>query len=285
MNTPLLEIDRLTVGFAEPRRVLVDEVSLSVDAGSATALVGESGSGKTLSMLAVMGLLPPGISVLGGAARLGGVDLLSLPPRARRRMNGSRVALIPQDAMAALNPTLDIQSQFELVLRAHQRIGGSAARARTIELLDQVGIPSAASRLRSYPHEFSGGQRQRVMIALALSCGPELLIADEPTTALDVTIQQQILDLVARLREEIDMTVLWITHDLGVVAGLADRVAVLRHGRMVESGTAEQIFYRPAQPYTRQLLAATPTLFDPDPELDPGPGPAPGDPVEAGTEA
>ena len=266
MNTPMLEIDRLTVGFAEQQRALVDEVSLTVELGSATALVGESGSGKTLSMLAVMGLLPPGLNVLGGEVRLGGVDLLKLPPRARRRMNGSRIALIPQDAMAALNPTLDVQSQFELVLRAHQRMGGAAARARTIELLDQVGIPSAASRLRSYPHEFSGGQRQRVMIALALSCGPDLLIADEPTTALDVTIQQQILDLVARLRAELDMTVLWITHDLGVVAGLADRVAVLRHGRMVESGTAEQIFYRPEQPYTQQLLAATPTLFDPEPE-------------------
>ncbi|UOR01458.1 ABC transporter ATP-binding protein [Leucobacter allii] len=265
MSAPMLEIDRLSVGFPDTQRVLVDELSLAIEAGSATALVGESGSGKTLSMLAVMGLLPPGIGVLGGEARLEGVDLLALPPRARRRLNGSRIALIPQDAMAALNPTLDVQTQFELVLRTHERLGGAAAKARTVELLDQVGIPSAASRLRSYPHEFSGGQRQRVMIALALSCRPELLIADEPTTALDVTIQQQILDLVARLREELDMTVLWITHDLGVVAGLADRVAVLRHGRMVESGTAEQIFFRPEQPYTRQLLAATPTLFDAEP--------------------
>ncbi len=265
MSTPILEIDRLSIGFAAQNRVLVNEVSLSVQPGSATALVGESGSGKTLSMLAVMGLLPAGISVLSGDVRLDGASLLDLPPKARRRKNGSDIALIPQDAMAALNPTLDVQTQFELVLRTHLRLGGAAAKARTIELLDQVGIPSPTSRLRSYPHEFSGGQRQRVMIALALSCGPKLLIADEPTTALDVTIQQQILDLVARLREELDMTVLWITHDLGVVAGLADRVAVLRHGRLVESGTAEQIFYHPEHPYTRQLLAATPTLFDVEP--------------------
>lgn len=268
MNTSLLEIDRLTIGFEGHGRVLVDDLSLSIEEGSATALVGESGSGKTLSMLAVMGLLPAGIRVLNGDVRLDGVSLLGLPPKERRRKNGSEIALIPQDAMAALNPTLDVQTQFELVLRAHRHLSRAAAKARTIELLDHVGIPSPASRLRSYPHEFSGGQRQRVMIALALSCGPKLLIADEPTTALDVTIQQQILDLVARLREELDMTVLWITHDLGVVAGLADRVAVMRHGRLVESGDVEDVFYRPEHPYTRQLLASTPTLIDAESEAE-----------------
>lgn len=266
MITPILEIQNLSIGFAAKNRVLVEDVSLSVAPGSATALVGESGSGKTLSMLAVMGLLPAGIEVLSGDIRLNGVSLLDLPAKARRRKNGSEIALIPQDAMAALNPTLDIQTQFELVLRSHLQLGTAAAKKRTVELLDQVGIPSPESRLRSYPHEFSGGQRQRVMIALALSCGPKLLIADEPTTALDVTIQQQILDLVARLRGELDMTVLWITHDLGVVAGLADQVAVLRNGRLVESGDVEQIFYRPKHIYTQQLLAATPTLYETETE-------------------
>lgn len=270
MSAPMLEIENLTIGFAVTGKVLVDGVSIAVEQGSATALVGESGSGKTLSMLAVMGLLPPGITVLAGDVRLEGNSLLSLSPKARRRLNGSEIALVPQDAMAALNPTLDLQTQFELVLRAHRRITGAQAKQRTIELLDQVGIPEPASRLRSYPHEFSGGQRQRVMIALALSCGPKVLIADEPTTALDVTIQQQILDLIARLREELDMTVMWITHDLGVVAGLADRVAVLRGGRLVEQGSASEIFFHPAHDYTRQLLAATPTLFDAAPDIEGG---------------
>ncbi len=264
-STPVLEIDGLTIGFTRDgvEQLLVDDLTLAVEHGSATALVGESGSGKTLSMLAVMGLLPEGLRILAGDVRLRGESLLQLSPRSRRARNGSEIALVPQDAMAALNPTLDIQGHFALMLRAHQQMGAGRARARTLELLDQVGIPSPASRLRSYPHEFSGGQRQRVMIALALCCRPSLLIADEPTTALDVTIQKQILDLVAELREELEMTVLWITHDLGVVAGLADRVAVLRHGRLVESGSADQIFYRPEHDYTKQLLAATPSLFDP----------------------
>lgn len=262
MSSAHLEIQHLTIGFASTGRVLVDDVSLTVRRGDATALVGESGSGKTLSMLAVMGLLPAGISVLGGDVKLNGVSLLSLDSRSRRRLNGSEIGLVPQDAMAALNPTLDIQAQFELVLRTHRRMNRAAARKRTIELLEQVGIPEPETKLKRYAHEFSGGQRQRVMIALALSCGPDMLIADEPTTALDVTIQQQILDLVARLRQELDMTVMWITHDLGVVAGLADDVAVLRHGKLVEAGSAEQIFFAPEHDYTRQLLAATPTLFD-----------------------
>lgn len=264
----MLEIANLTIGFESTGKVLVDGVSIAVDEGSATALVGESGSGKTLSMLAVMGLLPPGISVLGGDVRLEGQSLLNLDAKARRRLNGSEIALVPQDAMAALNPTLNLQQQFELVLRAHRKLSTAQAKQRTVELLEQVGIPDAAARLRSYPHEFSGGQRQRVMIALALSCGPKVLIADEPTTALDVTIQQQILDLIATLRRELDMTVMWITHDLGVVAGLADRVAVLRNGRLVESGTADEIFFHPEHDYTQQLLAATPTLFDADTETE-----------------
>lgn len=268
MSSPHLEIENLTIGFESSGRVLVDGVSIVVERGNATALVGESGSGKTLSMLAVMGLLPEGITVLGGDVRLDGTSLLSLDPRARRRLNGSEIGLVPQDAMAALNPTLDIQTQFELVLRTHLRMSKAASRKRTVELLDQVGIPEPESKLKRYAHEFSGGQRQRVMIALALSCGPKMLIADEPTTALDVTIQQQILDLVARLREELDMTVMWITHDLGVVAGLADDVAVLRSGKLVEHGSAEQIFFAPEHDYTRQLLAATPTLFDGAPDSE-----------------
>ncbi|MFF8816928.1 ABC transporter ATP-binding protein [Leucobacter sp. NPDC015123] len=268
MSSAHLEVEHLTIGFEATGRVLVDDVSLTVERGNATALVGESGSGKTLSMLAVMGLLPTGISVLSGDVKLNGTSLLALDPRARRRMNGSEIGLVPQDAMAALNPTLDIQTQFELVLRTHLRMNRAAAKRRTVELLDQVGIPEPESKLRRFAHEFSGGQRQRVMIALALSCGPNLLIADEPTTALDVTVQQQILDLVARLRQELDMTVMWITHDLGVVAGLADDVAVLRNGRLVEAGTAEQVFFTPAHEYTRQLLAATPTLFDTVPEKE-----------------
>ncbi len=270
MSSPHLELQNLSIGFESTGKVLVDDVSLAVEPGNATALVGESGSGKTLSMLAVMGLLPAGITVLSGDVKLAGVSLLELPPRARRRMNGSEIGLVPQDAMAALNPTLDIQAQFELVLRTHRRMSRQAAKLRTVELLEQVGIPEPESKLKRYPHEFSGGQRQRVMIALALSCGPKMLIADEPTTALDVTIQQQILDLVARLRQELDMTVMWITHDLGVVAGLADDVAVLRNGRLVEAGTADQIFFTPQHDYTRQLLAATPTLFDTSPEVEGG---------------
>ena len=267
----LLEIRDLSARFDTHRGTVraIDGVSLHVAAGETLALVGESGSGKSVTALATLGLLPhpPGV-VDGGEVLFEGRDLRKLGERERRTLRGRRIGMIFQDPMTSLNPLLTIERQLTEVLQVHEGISRRAARPRAAAGLAEVGIPAPESCLDAWPHELSGGMRQRVMIAMALLCRPALLIADEPTTALDVTIQAQILDLLRGLREEHGMALLLITHDLGVVAGHADRVAVMYAGRIVEQGDARPLFHSPAHPYTRGLLASVPTLAgDPDAPL------------------
>ena len=251
----LLEVRDLTVriGPAAP----VSGVSLHVGPGEVLGLVGESGSGKSLTMRAILRLLPDGAR-LGGAVLWEGNDLATLPEARMRKLRGRQIAMIFQEPMTALNPVLPVRLQITESLAEHLGLHGAAARRRAIELLDQVGIPEAKRRLDSYPHEFSGGMRQRVMIAVALAAGPRLLLADEPTTALDVTIQDQILRLLLRLKDELSMSVILVTHDLGVVAETCDRVAVMYAGRVMETGPAEGIFGRPAHAYTLGLIRSLP---------------------------
>ncbi len=256
MSAPLLEIDRLSVRFGAFQAV--DGVSLSVQPGEVLGLVGESGSGKSVSMMALMGLIPAPGEVSAQTLRFAGQDLLTLNERARRRLVGREVAMVFQDALSALNPAYRVGFQIEEVLRVHLGLRGGAARARALELLQQVEIPDAQNRLNAYPHELSGGMNQRVMIAMAIACNPKLLIADEPTTALDVTIQAQILDLLARLQREQGMALVMITHDLAVVAELAQRAAVMYAGQLVETAPLPDLFERPRHPYTQALLAALP---------------------------
>ncbi len=237
----------------------VNGVSFSLRAGELLGVVGESGSGKSVTMMALLGLVPsPPARVSGGPALFEGQDLLRLPEEGLRRVRGGRIGFVFQDPMTSLNPVFTVGFQIMEPLRAHLGLARRAARERAAELLDLVGIPDAAARLSDYPHQFSGGMRQRVMIAMALACDPQVLIADEPTTALDVTIQAQILELMASLRERLGMAVVWITHDLGVVAGIADRVMVMYGGQVVEHGPVEAIFERPSHPYTRALLTTVP---------------------------
>jgi oligopeptide transport system ATP-binding protein len=238
----------------------VNGVSFHIDRGEALGLVGESGSGKSVTALSVMGLVPGPGRVVGGTVRFDGRDLLALTERERERVRGNEIAMIFQDPMSYLNPVMSIGRQIGEALRFHRGIGASAARRRAIELMELVGIPGARTRVDSYPHQFSGGMRQRVMIAIALSCEPKLLIADEPTTALDVTVQAQILELLQRLRQDLGMALLLITHDLGVVAGIVDRVNVMYAGYVVESAPVEIAFDDPRHPYTRGLMASIPRL-------------------------
>jgi len=233
---------------------LVTGLSFELASGSALALVGESGSGKSLSALALMGLLPAGVTVAGGRISLFGRPSTDLTKRDWRRLRGTRLAMIFQDPMTSLDPCFKVGDQIVEAICAHEDIPRAEARTRAIDLLDQVKIADAARRIHAYPHELSGGLRQRVMIAAALALRPEILIADEPTTALDVTTQAAIVALVDELRRDLDLGVLWITHDLGVVAQLADRVAVLYAGEMVECTTREEIFRRPQHPYTVGLI-------------------------------
>jgi peptide/nickel transport system ATP-binding protein len=258
----LLEIDRLQVSLFTRAGVLpaVDGLSLSVDAGETVAIVGESGCGKTLSALAVMRLLPePPARIVGGAIRLAGRDLTSLSEGAMQRLRGREISMIFQDPMTSLNPVVPIGAQLVEAIRQHNPISHHDARARAIALLQKVRIPDAERRLDDYPHQLSGGMSQRVMIAIAIACEPKVLIADEPTTALDVTIQAQILKLMKELQAASNMALVIITHDLGVVAETADRVAVMYAGRKVEEAPVEALFERPLHPYTRGLLGATPT--------------------------
>jgi oligopeptide transport system ATP-binding protein len=257
----LLAVDALSVRFATPEGEVaaVSEVSFAIAPGESLGVVGESGSGKTQLFLAVMGLLAKN-GRCAGSARFRGRELLGLPARQLNDIRGVRLAMIFQDPMTSLNPYLRISRQMTEVLVEHEGMSERDARRRSIALLDQVGIPAAGSRFDRYPHEFSGGMRQRVMIAMALLCQPDLLIADEPTTALDVTVQAQILELLLQLRRDLGMAIVLITHDLGVVAGLAERVMVMYAGRIVEEGPVDAIFATPQHPYTQGLLRSTPRL-------------------------
>ncbi|MDW5314054.1 ABC transporter ATP-binding protein [Rhizobium sp. PL01] len=256
----LFEIENLVVEFqtaSGPFRA-VDGVSMKVNAGEVLAIVGESGSGKSVSMLAAMGLLPWTAKVTADKLKFNGIDLLGLSPSDRRKIVGKDIAMIFQEPVASLNPCFTVGFQIEEVLRIHLGLDKAARRARAIELFELVGIPNPAERLGHFPHQMSGGQCQRVMIAIALSCNPKLLIADEPTTALDVTIQKQILDLLMRLQAEHGMGLIIITHNMGVVAETADRVIVQYKGRKIEEADVLSLFESPKSEYTRALLSALP---------------------------
>ena len=262
-NANILEINNLAVSFATYRGKVsaVRDVSFSVKCGQALGIVGESGCGKSVTAHAVMGLLPKENSCIEhGSIVFDGTDVTKLHEEEARKLRGRDIAMIFQDPMTSLNPVLTIGTQLEEAIKVHEDISGSAARKRAEELLDMVGIPSPAERLRDYPHQFSGGMRQRVMIAMALSCRPKLLIADEPTTALDVTVQAQILDLLKRLKHELNMAIILISHDLGVIASVCDEVAVMYAGQVVEQGSADELFYNVHHPYTRGLLDSLPRL-------------------------
>ena len=260
---PLLEVRNLKVQFKTQDGVVnaVNDVSFHLDRGETLGIVGESGSGKSVTSLAVMRLIPnPPGKIVGGTIQFDGENLLDYSEEEMRHVRGNRIAMIFQDPMTSLNPVLTIGRQITESLELHMKLTGNEARKRAVELLSMVGIPSASRRLDDYPHQFSGGMRQRVMIAMGLSCNPELLIADEPTTALDVTIQAQILDLINRLKNETGTAVILITHDLGVVAGMADRVIVMYAGGIVEEGPTTEIFASPRMPYTIGLLRSLPRL-------------------------
>ncbi|MBS0564787.1 MAG: ABC transporter ATP-binding protein [Proteobacteria bacterium] len=256
----LLEIRNLCVSFDTARGPFraVDGVDLSVDEREVLAIVGESGSGKSVGMLAVMGLLPATATVTADVMRFDGKDLLSLSVQDRRKIIGRDISMIFQEPIASLNPCFTVGFQLAEVLTAHMGMTGAQARARSVELLAQVGIPDPEARLSAYPHQMSGGQCQRVMIAMAIACTPRLLIADEPTTALDVTIQKQILDLILQLQQDHGMGLIMITHDMGVVAETADRVVVQYRGKKMEEADVLSLFENPQHPYTRALLSALP---------------------------
>jgi peptide/nickel transport system ATP-binding protein len=261
VSEPVLELSDLSVTLATDRGPLrpVDGVSFAVAPGRTLAVVGESGCGKSVTALAIMGLLPQGARI-GGAVRFAGQDLASLDAEAMRRKRGAELAMIFQEPMTSLNPAFTAGEQVAEALRLHQGLSPAAAMDRAVEMLARVRIPDAARRARQYPHQLSGGMRQRVMIAMALACRPRLLIADEPTTALDVTVQAQILALIDELKAETGTAVLLITHDLGVVADHADEVAVMYAGRIAERAPAARLFARPEHPYTIGLLGAAPSL-------------------------
>jgi oligopeptide/dipeptide ABC transporter ATP-binding protein len=258
----MLEVDNLTVRFRGERGWLtaVEDVSLSLAPRESLGIVGESGSGKSVTALSILRLHARATTAITGAIRYGGRDLMALPERDMRRLRGADIAMIFQDPMSSLNPVLTIEEQIGETLRLHQGLTGAAARKRAIGLLDLVRIPDAARRIGEYPHRLSGGMRQRVMIAIAIACQPKLLIADEPTTALDVTIQAQILDLLRGLQEELGMALILITHDLGIVAEYTSRIVVMYAGRVVEQATAPALFATPLHPYTEGLLRSIPRI-------------------------
>ncbi len=262
-NAKLLEVTDLKVRFHTPEGTVyaVNGISYQIKEGEAVALVGESGCGKSVSMMSILGLIPvPPGEIASGAATLLDKDLLKMPEEELEATRGKEIGMIFQDPMTSLNPVLTIQLQLTEALRKHYEMGQEQAQSRAVELLELVGIPDAARRLGEYPHQFSGGMRQRVMIAMMLACNPSLLIADEPTTALDVTIQAQIVDLVIRMRDQLGMALIWITHDLGVVAGMADRVMVMYAGYIVEEAEVDDLYEAPRHPYTVALLAALPRV-------------------------
>jgi oligopeptide/dipeptide ABC transporter ATP-binding protein len=261
MTSPLIAISGLTVSTTDDNRTLVNDVSFSIAPGEAVGVVGESGSGKTLTALSLLGLLPRGVHATAGSINYDGKDLLHTDGESLRAIRGNEIAMIYQDPMTALNPVMKLGAQLIEVIESHTG-DTSDARERVLAAFSEVGIPDPNRAYESYPHEFSGGMRQRVMIAMALILSPQLLIADEPTTALDVTIQQQILALVLQERRKRNMSMLWITHDLGVVANLVDRVIVMYAGRIVEVGTVKDVFTNPQHPYTAGLLASLPKASD-----------------------
>ena len=258
----LLEVRDLKVSFRSESGVVpvLHGVSLAVDPGEVLGIVGESGSGKSVTMLALMGLIDDPNAIVTGSAKLDGQELVGASEKVLRSVRGEKIAMIFQDPMTSLHPVYTVGWQLVEQLRAHTDMSRSQARARAVELLAMVGIPAASRRIDDYPHQFSGGMRQRVMIAMALSCDPSLLIADEPTTALDVSVQAQILDVLRSLNDRLGTSVLLVTHDLGVVAGIADRVLVMYAGRVVERAATRELFASPSHPYTRGLLASIPSI-------------------------
>ena len=258
----LLEIENLSVAFGSGKSWFraVEGVSLSVNEGEVLGVVGESGSGKSVTMMAVMGLHDGYARITADRMEFNGKSLLTMSPRERRQIIGKDISMIFQDPMTSLNPSYTVGYQIGEVLKVHQGLRGDALRKRALELMELVEIPAAAERLSAYPHQLSGGMSQRVMIAMALACTPRLLIADEPTTALDVTIQAQIIDLIKALQKEKNASVILITHDLGVVANIADRIVVMYAGQIVERGTSIEVFHHPRHPYTNALLEAVPRL-------------------------
>lgn len=260
---PLLDVQHLTTEFRMRDGVVraVNNVSFALEPGQVLGVVGESGSGKSVTNLSILGLIPqPPGRVTHGTAVFKGRDLLKMSDAELRKIRGKDVAMIFQDPMTSLNPFLKISTQMTEVLEVHEGLSYKAALGRAIEMMEMVGIPAAAQRIHDYPHQFSGGMRQRVMIAMALLCKPSLLIADEPTTALDVTIQAQILELLAKLQHDLQMAMVLITHNLGVVAGVADAIAVMYAGEIIEQAPTEELFAHPTHPYTRGLLKSVPRL-------------------------
>ena len=261
----LLDVQGLTTAFMTGRGEItaIEDVSFSLKEGEILGIVGESGSGKSVTALTIMGLLPrPPARIAAGSVMFQGQDLTKLSAREMQRIRGPGIAMIFQEPMTSLNPVFSIGDQIMETIRAHENLPAAALRKRAIDMLDKVGIPSAARRLDDYPHQMSGGQRQRVMIAIALACNPKLLIADEPTTALDVTIQAQILDLLMDLRDEFRMAIMVITHNMGVIAETADRVLVMYAGRVIEEAPVARVFDHPVHPYTRGLLECVPSITE-----------------------
>jgi oligopeptide/dipeptide ABC transporter ATP-binding protein len=264
MGDPLLEIDGLRTVFAtvDGTATAVDGVSFSMEKGETLGIVGESGSGKSVTALSVMRLIRPPGQITGGTIRFDGTDLRRLPEKEMQDIRGNRISMIFQEPMTSLNPLYTVGDQIGEMFVRHRGMNRKDSRQRSVDMLDRVRIPSPAKRAGEYPHQLSGGMRQRVMIAMALACDPEILIADEPTTALDVTIQAQVIDLMLRLKEKVKAGILMITHDLGVVAEMAQRVVVMYAGQVVETGDVFSIFETPSHPYTRALLRSMPKLGD-----------------------
>ena len=260
---PVLDVRGLKTVFRTRQGEIhaVNSVSFTLKAGEVLGVVGESGSGKSVTMMSLVGLLPsPPAEIRAGQVLLGSRDLLQMTGAELSDVRGAKIGFVFQDPMTSLNPVFTVENQIMEPLIRHSGLTRSQARARAVELLDLVGIPDAAKRVKSYPHQFSGGMRQRVMIAIALACDPQVLIADEPTTALDVTIQAQILELMIELRQKLGMAIIWITHDLGVIAGIADRVMVMYGGQVVEHAPVRALFHDPRHPYTRALLGTIPKI-------------------------
>jgi oligopeptide transport system ATP-binding protein len=279
--SPVLEVTDLVVAFHTASGVVqaVNGISYTVNAGESLAILGESGSGKSVGVRAVMGILRDPTCVVSGSVRYRGKELLGATDEVLRSIRGDRIAMVFQDALSALNPVMTVGDQIAELFRTHRGLSWNEGRKRAVALLDRVAIPDARRRINAYPHQFSGGMRQRVMIAMALALDPEVLIADEPTTALDVTVQAQIMELLTELRAQTSMALILITHDVGVVAEVADRLLVMYAGRIIEAGPTLEAYLHPAHPYTRALLASIPPIDRRVPRLDAIPG-TPPDPMK-----